>query len=89
MAIIDWYPRRVLSWRISNTTDTAVCVDCLRQALSGYGKPEIFNSGQSSRRARQFFTGVRQSPGIAISMDGRGRALDEYLRGAAVAQCRL
>lgn len=76
VAIIDWYSRKVLSWRISNTMDTAFCVDCLQQALSEYGKPEVFNSDQGSQFTSEAFTSVLKSAGIAISMDGRGRALD-------------
>ena len=76
VAIIDWYSRKVLSWRISNTLDAAFCVDCLEEALHTHGKPEIFNSDQGSQFTSQAFTGVLKREGIAISMDGRGRALD-------------
>jgi len=75
-AVIDWYSRRVLSWRISNTMDTAFCVDCLEEALQQYGNPEIFNTDQGSQFTSESFTGVLKAHGIAISMDGRGRALD-------------
>ena len=76
VAIIDWYSRRVLSWRISNTMDTAFCVDCLEEALQRYGNPEIFNTDQGSQFTSDAFTGVLKARSIAISMDGRGRALD-------------
>jgi putative transposase len=75
-AIIEWYSRRVLAWRISNSLDTAFCVDCLEDALSLVGKPEIFNSDQGSQFTSAAFTGVLKREGVAISMDGRGRALD-------------
>lgn len=75
-AIIDWYSRRVLSWRISNSMEASFCVDCLEETLSLYGKPEIFNSDQGSQFTSEAFTGVLKREHIAISMDGRGRALD-------------
>ena len=76
VAIIDWYSRKVLSWRISNSMEATFCVDCLEQALRIYGKPEIFNSDQGSQFTSTSFTGVLKREQIAISMDGRGRALD-------------
>ena len=76
VAIIDWYSRKVLSWRISNTLDTVFCVDCLEEALQRYGNPEIFNTDQGCQFTSARFTGVLKAHGIAISMDGRGRALD-------------
>jgi putative transposase len=76
VAVIDWYSRRVLSWRISNTMDTVFCVDCLEEALQRYGKPEIFNTDQGCQFTSESFTGVLKANHIAISMDGRGRALD-------------
>lgn len=76
VAIIDWYSRKVLSWRISNTMDTVFCVDCLQESLQCYGKPEIFNTDQGCQFTSENFTGVLKANGIAISMDGRGRALD-------------
>lgn len=76
VAVIDWYSRRVLSWRISNTMDTAFCVDCLEEALQRHGNPEIFNTDQGSQFTSENFTGVLKDRGVAISMDGRGRALD-------------
>ena len=76
VAIIDWYSRRVLSWRISNSMDAVFCVDCLEDALRIHGKPEIFNSDQGSQFTSAAFTDVLKREGIAISMDGRGRAFD-------------
>ena len=76
VAIIDWYSRRVLSWRISNSMDAAFCVDCLEDALRHHGKPEVFNSDQGSQFTSDAFTGVLKREGITISMDGRGRAFD-------------
>ena len=76
VAIIDWYSRRVLSWRISNSMEAEFCVDCLEEALRSHGKPEIFNSDQGSQFTSDAFTGVLQREGIVISMDGRGRAFD-------------
>jgi putative transposase len=76
VAIIDWYSRKVLSWRLSNTMDAGFCVDCLEEALKAYGTPEIFNSDQGSQFTSDAFTGVLIERGITISMDGRGRALD-------------
>lgn len=76
VAIIDWYSRRVLSWRLSNTLETSFCVDCLEDALRQYGKPEIFNTDQGSQFTSEYFTGVLKRENISISMDGRGRALD-------------
>ncbi len=76
VVVIDWYSRRVLSWRISNSMDTEFCVDCLEEALRRYGKPEIFNSDQGSQFTSDAFTDVLKREGIAISMDGRGRVFD-------------
>jgi putative transposase len=74
--MIDWYSRKVLSWRLSNGMEAAFCVDCLEDALRTHGKPEIFNSDQGSQFTSDSFTGVLKREGVAISMDGRGRALD-------------
>jgi putative transposase len=76
VAVIDWYSRKVLSWRLSNSMDASFCVDCLEDALSQYGKPEVFNTDQGVQFTSHAFTGVLKREGIAISMDGRGRALD-------------
>ena len=76
VAIMDWYSRRVLSWRISNTMEAVFCIDCLEEALRRHGKPEIFNSDQGSQFTSDAFTGVLKRENISISMDGRGRAFD-------------
>jgi putative transposase len=76
VAVMDWYSRKVLSWRISNSMDASFCVDCLEEALRNYGKPEIFNSDQGSQFTSADFTGVLKREEITISMDGRGRAFD-------------
>lgn len=74
-AIVDWYSRYVIAWRLSNTLTDDFCIDCLKDALQ-YGKPEIFNTDQGSQFTSEAFTGVLHNNGITISMDGRGRALD-------------
>jgi putative transposase len=76
VAVIDWYSRKVLSWRISNTMDAAFCVDCLEDALRTHGAPELFNSDQGSQFTSDAFTDVLISNAITISMDGRGRVFD-------------
>jgi putative transposase len=76
VAVLDWYSRYVLAWSVSNTLDSLFCVETLRQALAQYGHPEIFNSDQGVQFTSEAFTGVLASAGVAISMDGRGRALD-------------
>ena len=76
VAIIDWYSRRVLSWRISNSMEAVFCVDCLEDALRIHGKPEIFNSDQGAQFTSAAFTGVLEREKIVISMDGRGRVFD-------------
>ena len=75
-AIIDWHSRYVLSWRISTTLDRRFCIDVLNEALAKYGKPEIFNTDQGSQYTSEEFTGILKAADIKISMDGRGRALD-------------
>jgi len=75
-AVIDWYSRYVLSWRLSTTLEAAFCNEALEDALAKYGKPEIFNTDQGSQFTSIEFTGILQKHEIKISMDGRGRALD-------------
>ena len=70
-AIIDWYSRYVLSWRLSNTLDAGFCVDALQEALKK-GKPEIFNTDQGAQFTSEAFTGILQQHGVRISMDGKG-----------------
>ena len=74
-AVIDWYSRYVLSWEVSNTLESAFCVKALDHALR-HGKPEIFNTDQGSQFTSNEFTGILEKNSIRISMDGRGRALD-------------
>ena len=76
VAILDWYSRRVLAWRISNSMEAAFCVDCLEEALRMYGNPEIFNSDQGSQFTSDAHTSVLKRENVAISMDGRGRVFD-------------
>jgi len=75
VAIIDWYSRYVISWRISNTLDIRFCMEALEEALLT-GCPEIFNSDQGVQFTAEAFTSVLEKKGIKISMDGKGRALD-------------
>jgi putative transposase len=74
-AVIDWYSRYVLAWRLSNTLDGSFCHEALDEALAR-GRPEIFNTDQGAQFTAEAFTSLLESRGIAISMDGRGRALD-------------
>ena len=76
VAIMDWATRRVLAWRLSNTMDASFCVEALKEALDRYGSPEIFNTDQGSQFTSLDFTGVIKDAGVAISMDGRGRCMD-------------
>ncbi len=75
VAVIDWHSRYVLSWRLSNTLDTGFCIDALEQALNE-GTPTIFNTDQGAQFTSLSFTEVLLDKGIRMSMDGRGRALD-------------
>jgi putative transposase len=75
VAVIDWYSRCVLSWRLSNTMDMSFCIEALEDAFQ-FGKPEIFNTDQGSQFTSPEFTQRLLSRNIAVSMDGRGRALD-------------
>ncbi len=76
VAIMDWHSRKVLSWRLSNTMNTDFCVAALEEALAKHGKPDIFNTDQGSQFTSFAFTNVLQENEIRISMDGRGRWLD-------------
>lgn len=75
VAVMDWFSRYVLAWQLSNTLDAAFCLDALEQALQ-WGKPEIFNTDQGSQFTADAFTTCLTDASIRISMDGRGRALD-------------
>jgi putative transposase len=76
VAIIDWASRAVLAWRLSNSMDVSFCLDALDEALARFGEPEIFNTDQGSQFTSTEFTGRLEAAGIRISMDGRGRWLD-------------
>jgi putative transposase len=77
--IMDWFSRKVLSWRLSNTLDSRFCVEALEEALRRHGRPEIFNTDQGSQYTGSDFIGVLKASGIRISMDGKGRALDNVM----------
>jgi putative transposase len=76
VVVMDWFSRRVLAWRLSNTMDAGFCVEALEEALERFGAPEIFNTDQGSQFTGVAFTGALEAHGVAISMDGRGRWLD-------------
>ena len=76
VAIMDWSSRMVLAWRLSNTLDSSFCVDALEEAIARYGCPEIFNTDQGSQFTSEAFTDTLRSSGISISMDGKGRWMD-------------
>lgn len=76
VAIIDWHSRKVLAWRVSNTLDSDFCVEALEEALRHYGAPEIFNTDQGAQFTSYAFTDVLKDAGVAISMDGKGRWVD-------------
>ncbi|WP_434551788.1 IS3 family transposase [Salinisphaera hydrothermalis] len=76
VAVMDWYSRKVLAWQVSNTLDDAFCVDALQRAITRYGPPELFNTDQGSQFTGTAFTGVLEDHEITISMDGRGRWMD-------------
>ena len=76
VAVMDWYSRKVLSWRLSNSLETAFCVEALEDALARYGLPEVFNTDQGTQFTSTAFTQVLKAQAIRISMDGRGRAAD-------------
>jgi putative transposase len=80
VAVMDWPTRKLLSWRVSNTMDVEFCIEALEEALTRYGSrygcPDIFNSDQGSQFTSPRFTGVLQAAGVRISMDGRGRWMD-------------
>jgi putative transposase len=76
VAIMDWYSRRVLAWRLSNTLDSSFCLEALEEALSRFGTPAIFNTDQGAQFTAQDFLKALRDRGIAISMDGKGRCID-------------
>ena len=76
VAIIDWYTRKVLAWRISNAQAAAFCVEALNEAMANYGVPEIMNTDQGSKFTSFALTDLLRRSGVCISMDGKGRFLD-------------
>ena len=76
VAIIDWYSRKILSWRLSNSMETAFCIEALHEAINRYGRPEIFNTDQGAQFTSDDFTAVLKDAKIKISMDGKGRWMD-------------
>jgi putative transposase len=76
VAIMDWYSRKVMAWRVSNTMDAEFCVEALEEAICRYGAPEIFNTDQGAQFTSEAFTGALRAAGIRISMDGKGRWVD-------------
>jgi putative transposase len=76
VAVMDWATRKVLAWRVSNTLDVEFCLEVLEEALARFGRPEIFNTDQGSQFTSPRFTGILQRAGARISMDGRGRWMD-------------
>jgi putative transposase len=79
VAVIDWYSRKVLSWRLSNTMDSNFCVEALEEALAHYEHPEIFSTDQGSQFTSEDFTDVLKSHNIQISMDGKRRWIDNVM----------
>jgi putative transposase len=71
-AVVDWFSRRVLSWRLSITMDVDICLEAVEEALARYGRPDIFNTDQGSQFTSAAFTGLLLENAIAVSMDGRG-----------------
>ena len=76
VAIMDWYSRRVLSWRLSNTLTSEFCVEALTEALVRFGSPEIFNTDQGAQFTAKAFTKGLLARGVKVSMDGKGRCID-------------
>jgi putative transposase len=76
VAVMDWYSRKVLSWRVSNTLDADFCVEALEEAIDRFGTPEIFNTDQGAQFTSNAFTDLLKHHNINISMDGRGRVQD-------------
>jgi putative transposase len=76
VVIMDWHSRKDLTWRLSNSLDTAPCIEALEEAISNHGKPTIFNSDQGCQFTSEGFTNILKRNGIQISMDGKGRWID-------------
>src|SRR5437764_11806701 len=71
-AVVDWFSRRVLAWRLSITMEVGFCIQALEEALARHGRPDIFNTDQGSQFTSADFTGILVGNGVAISMDGKG-----------------
>ena len=84
-AVVDWYSRRVLAWRLSITMEAGFCIEALEDALARHGKPDIFNTDQGSQFTSQEFTAVLLGAGVAISMDGKGAWRDNVFVELALA----
>jgi putative transposase len=78
---MDWHSRKVLAWRLSNSLDAAPCAEALEEALASYGAPEVFNSDQGCQFTSEDFTDTLKNHGIKISMDGKGRWIDNVFIG--------
>jgi putative transposase len=76
VAVLDWWSRKLLAFRVSNSLEAGFCVEALKEALARHGTPEIFNTDQGSQFTSQAFTGVLETAGVRISMDGKGRCYD-------------
>ena len=76
VAVMDWATRKVLAWRVSNTMEVEFCLEVVEEAMARFRRPEIFNTDQGSQFTSPRFTGVLQRAGVRISMDGRGRWMD-------------
>jgi putative transposase len=79
VAIMDWHSRKILSWLLSNTMATDFCIDALEEAIKRYGAPEIFNTDQGAQFTSDAFTDVLKSANVKISMDGKGRWVDNVM----------
>lgn len=79
VAVQDWYSRKILSWRVSNTLDERFCIEALKEAIANYGVPEIVNSDQGAHFTADDWIAILNEHDIAISMDGKGRALDNVM----------
>ena len=89
VAIMDWYSRRVLAWRVSTTMESDFCVSALQEALQRFGQPDVFNTDQGSQFTSEAFTGELLDRGIKVSMDGRGRYHDNIFVARLCAEQQL
>ena len=78
-AVVDWFTRRVLSWKVSTTMDVHFCLEAVEEAMANYGTPDVMNTDQGSQFTSQAFTGLLKENGIRISMDGKGAWRDNVL----------